>query len=165
MQNTFSSINNIKREHNLSTNISHNRSRKLRSVQKTTEIKTPHSKLQLIGEFSLSIDEKLFKKINPPETVINYTPEEQKEGFKHIKFINNAPKYHRNLNPYEKTVNSAMIDEKTSKNIISFKSKAFYEKALQFSKDPANAKMDKFNPIFYYIANPNEYRYFKLDSL
>ena len=58
-----------------------------------------------------------------------------------------------------------MIDERTSRNKISFKSKAFYEKALQFSKDPIAAKMDKFNPIFYYIANPNEYRYYKLDSI
>ncbi len=141
------------------------RIRKFRSVVKNQEISQPKNKLQLVGEFSLTIDEKLFKKINPPETDIYYGPEIETEGFKSIRIIDNGPKYMRYINPYEKKVNSEMIDERTSRNKISFKSKAFFEKAYQFSKDPANAKMDNFNPIFYYIANPNEYRYYNLDSI
>jgi hypothetical protein len=136
-----------------------------KSMSKYSQDIKPNKKLQLVGEFSLTIDEKLFKKINPPETEINYGPEVDNDGFKYIRIIDNGPKYIRHANPYEKTVNAAMIDEVTSKNKISFKSKAFYEKALQFSKDPVNAKMDKFNPIFYYIANPNEYRFYNLDSI
>lgn len=141
------------------------RERKFRSVTKDLETKQPKTKLQLVGEFSLTIDEKLFKKIHPPETEINYGPDVEKDGFKYIRIMDNGPKYMRYINPYEKTVNSAMIDERTSKNKISFKSKAFYEKAFHYSKDPANAKMDNFNPIFYYIANPNEYRFYNLDSI
>jgi len=141
------------------------RVRKFRSPIKKVEERPVSKKLQLVGEFSLTIDEKLFRKINPPETEINYGPEVEKDGFKNIRIIDNGPKYMRYINPYEKSVNSAMIDERTSKNKISFKSKAFYEKAFQFSKDPANAKMDNFNPIFYYIANPNEYRFYNLDSI
>lgn len=141
------------------------RERKFKSPIKKEEERPVSKKLQLVGEFSLTIDEKLFKKINPPETDINYGFEVEKEGFKTIRIIDNGPKYTRYVNPYEKTVNSAMIDERTSKNKVSFKSKAFFEKAFQFSKDPANAKMDNFNPIFYYIANPNEYRYYNLDSI
>jgi len=141
------------------------RIRKFRSPIKKVEERPPSKKLQLVGEFSLTIDEKLFKKINPPETDIKYGSDVENEGFKNIRVIDNGPKYMRYINPYEKTVNSAMIDERTSKNKVSFKSKAFYEKAFQFSKDPANAKMDNFNPIFYYIANPNEYRFYNLDSI
>ena len=141
------------------------RERLFRSVNKNYIETQPKKKLQLVGEFSLTIDEKLFKKINPPETEIVYGTENEADNFKHIRITNNGPKYSRHANPYEKTVNAAMIDERTSKNKISFKSKAFYEKAIQFSKDPVGAKMDKFNPIFYYIANPNEYRYYNLDSI
>lgn len=141
------------------------RERRFKSPIKKEEERPASKKLQLVGEFSLTIDEKLFKKINPPETEIKYGSEVEKEGFKNIRIIDNGPKYMRYVNPYEKTVNSAMIDERTSKNKVSFKSKAFFEKASQFSKDPANAKMDNFNPIFYYIANPNEYRFYNLDSI
>ena len=141
------------------------RERKFKSINKKEEERQASKKLQLVGEFSLSIDEKLFRKINPPETDINYRKEIEKEGFKNIRIIDNGPKYIRYVNPYEKTVNSAMIDERTSKNNISFKSKAFFDKAFHFSKDPSIAKMDNLNPIFYYIANPNEYRFYNLDSI
>ncbi len=141
------------------------RERKFKSPIKKEEERQASKKLQLVGEFSLTIDEKLFKKINPPETEIIYGSEVEKEGFKNIRIIDNGPKYKRYVNPYEKTVNSAMIDERTSKSIVSFKSKAFFEKAFQFSKDPASAKMDNNNPIFYYIANPNEYRFYNFDSI
>ncbi len=140
------------------------RERRFKTPVKKEEERPVSKKLQLIGEFSLTIDEKLFKKINPPETDINYE-EDEKDAFTNIRIIDNGVKYSRYINPYEKSVNSAMIDQRTSKNKISFKSKAFYEKASQFSKDPSNAKMDNFNPIFYYIANPNEYRFYNLDSL
>ena len=60
------------------------RERLFRSVQKNPIYTQPKKKLQLVGEFSLTIDEKLFKKINPPETEINYINGD-KEIFKHIK--------------------------------------------------------------------------------
>lgn len=77
-----------------------------------------------------------------------------------LNIVNNGPKYSRYINPYEQMVNSSMLDHQTSVNKFSFKSKAFYEKALELSKTPLTAKMDSFNPIYLYICNPKDYRYY-----
>ena len=53
-----------------------------------------------------------------------------------------------------------MIDNKKNIKKFSFKSNAFYKKAVEYSQKPKEAKMDSINPIFAFIANPNEYRYY-----
>ena len=104
----------------------------------------------------MSKDEKMFNILHQKETLINY---ENCDPHSSLKIINNGPKYSRYVNPYEKMVNLAMI-EKDNSNKINFKSKAFFERALDLSKNPSNAKMDSYNPIFYFIANPSDYRYY-----
>lgn len=128
---------------------------------KTNSITSTGRKLQMIGEFTLGSDEKMFKVTHPAETGVDYTGCDN-PSLVHLK--NNGPKYTRPLNPYEKMVNLATIGRDSS-NKITFKAKAFYEKAKELSKDPANAKMDNYNPIFYYIANPSEYRFYKYDDM
>jgi hypothetical protein len=116
----------------------------------------------MIGKFTLGLDENFFKVRNPPETKINYNNcDELKTS---IKINDNGPKYTRALNPYEKMVNLAMI-EKNGESKMSFKAKAFFEQCLFLSKDPKTAKMDSYNPIFLYMANPNEYRQYRVDHV
>jgi hypothetical protein len=103
----------------------------------------------------------MYNKLNPPETIINY---DCNQKFNHIEINNNGYVYNRILNPYEKMVNNAMIDNINGGNKISFKSKAFYDKCTELSLTPAIAKMDNRNPIFYYIANPIDYRFYQIDN-
>jgi len=74
--------------------------------------------------------------------------------------VYNGPKYTREINPFERMVNMAMIDNKKNIKKFSFKSNAFYKKAVEYSQKPKEAKMDSNNPIYAFIANPNEYRYY-----
>ncbi len=112
--------------------------------------------MQYVGEFTLGVEEKTFYKLNPYETNIDYS---NCDKFEEINYIDNGPKYSRYINPYEKMVNLALIDSE-DKNKFSFKSKAFYEKAVDLSQQPKLALMDRYNPIFNFIANPKEYKYY-----
>lgn len=62
-------------------------------------------------------------------------------------------------------VNVAMIDTKENCSKFSFKSKAFFEKAVELSQNPQHAKMDSNNPIFLYIYNPKDHRHYHLNSI
>jgi hypothetical protein len=60
-------------------------------------------------------------------------------------------------------VNMAMIDTKTNIPKFSFKANSFYQRAVELSQSPAMAKMDSNNPLFLYISNPNDYRYYNIE--
>jgi hypothetical protein len=83
----------------------------------------------------------------------------------YMKITHNGPSYYRNLNPYEKMVNLSMNDNSSNLSKFSFRSKAFYQRAVELSQNPSAAKInDRHNPIFFFIADQNEYRYYKLDN-
>ena len=100
--------------------------------------------------------------MNPYESRIDYS---ETEEMSNIKLIDNQPKYSRYINPYEKMVNLAMIDTNQNINKFSFKTKAFYEKAVELSQNPSYAKMDQNNPIFLNIYNPKDYKYYNLEGI
>ena len=110
----------------------------------------------------MCIDEDTFKKLNPPETRVDYDIHPSKNKNSGIELLYNGPKYIREINPYEKMVNMAMIDNKKNRKKFSFKANSFYQKAVEYSQKPKEAKMDSNNPIYAYIPNPNEYRYYHL---
>lgn len=88
-----------------------------------------------------------------------------KDKLKSIKIIENGPQYIREQNPYEKMVNLSMIDIIKNTNSFSFESKAFYERAIQLSLNPGIAAMNDSNPIFNYIANPKDCRYYYYEGI
>jgi hypothetical protein len=100
--------------------------------------------------------------MNPYECRIDY---ENTLEPKRIQLIDNGPQYSRYINPYEKMVNLAMVDVNQNCNKFSFKAKSFYEKAVQLSQNPSQAKMDANNPIFLHICNPKDYRYYNLEGI
>ena len=107
-------------------------------------------------------DEETFKKLHPSDTRIDY---DKCEKFTSVKLVNNGPQYSRYINPYEKMVNLAIMDPIQNSNKFSFRAKAFYEKAVEYSQTPSIAKMDSFNPIFMFIANPKDYRYYNFEGI
>ncbi len=115
---------------------------------------------QFIGNFSLKLDEESFKKLNPPETVFDENYDK-----KVLMIINNGPRYVRELNPYEKMVNLAMIDIKENTPKFCFKAKSFYQKAVELSQNPKIAPMDKSNPIYLHFFNPKDFCYYNKDGI
>ena len=112
---------------------------------------------KFIGPFCLSVDEEMFKKLNPPETKFE-------NGTKNnIKIIDNGPQYKFERNPYDVVVNSGMIENNVDSKRNSFKAKSIYEKSVELSKNPKIAKMDNSNPIFFFVTNSSEYRYYKVE--
>ena len=107
-------------------------------------------------------DEETFKKLHLSDTRIDYDKSDQ---FKEIKLVDNGSQYSRYINPYEKMVNLAIMDPIHNSNKFSFRARAFYEKAVEYSQTPSIAKMDSFNPIFMYIANPKDYRYYYFEGI
>lgn len=106
------------------------------------------------------MDEETFKKLHLPETNVDYDIHPSKNKNSSIELVYNGPKYTREINPYERMVNMAMMDNKKNQLKFSFKANSFYNKAVEYSKYPKEAKMDSNNPIYAFIANPNEYRYY-----
>jgi hypothetical protein len=111
---------------------------------------------------TLGIDETSFKKLHPHESRIDYSNTDKMSS---INLIENGPHYIRHPNPYEKMVNLSMIDINKNTNSFCFESKAFYERAMQLSLNPSIAKMDDSNPIFNYIANPKDCRYYYYEGI
>jgi hypothetical protein len=111
---------------------------------------------------TLALDEASFKKLNPHESRIDYSNTEKPTS---INFIDNGPQYLRNLNPYEKMVNISMAQSAHNATSFSFEAKAFYEKSLELSLNPNLGKMDDSNPIYGYIANPKDCRYYYYEGI
>lgn len=105
--------------------------------------------IEFIGNFSLGQTEKIYNAFNPKETKIDHSSPK-----KHITITDFSKPYFIERNPYDKMVNLSMITHNSNK--ISFETKSLYNKAVELSLNPKNAKMDKNNPIFYFIANSNE---------
>jgi len=55
-----------------------------------------------------------------------------------------------------------MIESNLDAKRNSFKAKSIYNKAVELSKNPKNAKMDNTNPIFFFVTNSSEYRHYKV---
>jgi hypothetical protein len=117
-------------------------------------------KFQLIGEFTLGTEEKLFYRLNPPETDIATNRFNGEYDKTIINIVNNGKKYIRERNPYEHMVN-LNTNRYNSTSSFSFKARSFYDKSVEFSKN--TEKMDKYNPIYFHLYNPNENRYYKLN--
>ena len=56
-----------------------------------------------------------------------------------------------------------MIENNVDSKRNSFKAKSIYEKSVELSKNPKIAKMDNSNPIFFFVTNSSEYRYYKVE--
>ena len=80
---------------------------------------------------------------------------------KAVKINDNSDKFTWQRNPFERVVNSA-IEEDNKNLVISFRSRAFYEKAQKLSLNPGNnTRGDRQNPIFFFVPNTSEYRHYK----
>lgn len=98
----------------------------------------------------------MFKKLNPPETNLDLTLERNS-----VIINDNSEKFSWQHNPFERVVNSA-IDEDNMRPVVSFRSRAFYDKSSELSLKPGhNTRLDRMNPIFFFVPNTNEYRYYK----
>lgn len=98
----------------------------------------------------------MHRKLNPPETAIDLTIER-----KLVKINQNSDKYTWQHNPFERVVNSS-IEEDNMNPIFSFRSRAFYEKSVDLSLKPGNnTRGDRQNPIFFFVPNSHDYRYYK----
>jgi hypothetical protein len=113
---------------------------------------------KLVGELTLGKSQSLFNSLHPLDFKIN-------SNSTALQLVDNGPKYSRYLNPYEQIVNSSMIEQQSATKVFSFKARDFYEKALELSQDPKNAKMDVNNPIYLHIRNPKDYRYYKIEGI
>ncbi len=100
----------------------------------------------------------MFKKLNPPETKVDET-----ESKTSVKIVHNGPQYKLEKNPYDVVVNTGMIENNVDSKRNSFKAKSIYEKSVNLSKNPKTAKMDNTNPIYFYVSNSSEYRYYKIE--
>lgn len=110
-----------------------------------------------IGPFSLSVDQDMFKKLNPPETKLDKEPEE------YANIIHNGPQFKIEKNPYDIVVNAGMTNHSEEVKRNGFKAKSIYNEAVELSKNPKNAKMDNKNPIFFFVPNSGEYRHYKVE--
>jgi len=125
-------------------------------MHKHLQFKGIKNETQRIGPFSLGMDEEMYKKLNPPETALDLNLER-----KSVKLNDNSNQFTWQHNPFEKVVNSAIDDDHTNQ-IVSFRSKAIYERAQELSLKPGNnTRDDRQNPIYFFVPNTNEYRHYK----
>ncbi len=98
----------------------------------------------------------MYKKLNPPETALDLSLKRSV-----IRINDNSDKFTWKHNPFERVVNSS-IEEDILNPVVSFRSKAIYERAVELSLKPGNnTRDDRQNPIYFFIPNTNEYRYYK----
>jgi hypothetical protein len=119
-------------------------------------------KFQLIGEFTLGTDEDLYYRLNRPETDIETNRFKGNYDKRVINIVNNGKQYIREKNPYDHIVN-LNTQKYNSSSCFSFKARSFYNKAVDYSKK--SEKMDKYNPIYFHVYNPNENRYYKFSNI